>query len=159
MWCFIDKFDCLDRFWTSCGTAGESVYPYPQNGIHQWQILLVSLHHLNPFEININIFMLCIYFCCWCYRNSGQQSLRACQRCLSPWCFCLSHCFSFLCFFGICVSKYQPLMFSLCRWEHIICAAEAKVLCTYLYCIFYLYGIVPVLFHEFHEYVHFNGTI
>lgn len=110
------------RFWTPYGIAGESIYPYPQNGTYHSKMFpslaWISLSHHNTFDFNV------FFFC----RNSGQQFRRGCRRCLSHSCFYLSRYFSFLCFFGICVSKYRHPMCSLCRSEH----ASTIILRTFL---------------------------
>jgi hypothetical protein len=83
---------------------------------------LLLLEYL--YRIIILLILMFFFFC----RNSGQQFRRGCRRCLSHSCFYLSRYFSFLCFFGICVSKYRHPMCSLCRSEH----ASTIILRTFL---------------------------
>lgn len=53
----INLIQTFCRFWTPYGIAGESIYPYPQNGIYHSKILpsltWISLSHHNTFDFNV----------------------------------------------------------------------------------------------------------
>jgi hypothetical protein len=49
------------RFWTPYGIAGESIYPYPQNGTYHSKMFpslaWISLSHHNTFDFNVFFFL------------------------------------------------------------------------------------------------------